>query len=77
MSIWWMYDNHTFKQLSDDIKEAAKQAIKLFDEDHWGSVGVRGKHQTETSRGIMVFARGDKQQFIKDLEEWVERETAL
>jgi hypothetical protein len=65
-----MYDNHTFKQLSDNKMEAAKEATELFDKDPYGSVGFKGVH----GNGLKVIGRGDKEAFKEDLKKWVESE---
>ena len=38
---WWMFDNHTFKRLSDDPSLAAAEAEECFEIDPWGSLFSR------------------------------------
>ena len=66
-----MYDNQTFKRLSDSKVEAAKEALKIFDEeDQYGSVGFKGVH----GEGLRVMGHGDRDAFKEDLKKWSESE---
>ena len=66
MSIWFMFDNHTFKRLSDNFHEAGKEAIELFDKDNYGSIGLKGSSGTG-----LVTANGNKEEFVKKVQLWI------
>jgi len=68
MAILFMFDNHTFERLSDDVPLAIKRAAELFDmsNGNYGSVGVKDGKINE----LVVHARGDKNRFVHDLSEW-------
>lgn len=72
MSIWFMYDNHKFKQLSDDPQTAMKEALAEFDYGGeiavHGSIGLRGEH----GDGLIIHASGNRAKFEKDLRQWVD-----
>lgn len=70
MSIWWMYDNHTFKQLADNPEDAYDQAINCWKGDPWGSLGVKGEH----GEGLRVCGSGreNRCEFINQLDNWKE-----
>lgn len=75
MSIWWMYDNHTFKRLSDNIKEAGKQAIMLYNKDNHGSVGIKDEHVSKNNcDDTMIFANGNKREFVRKVKLWIQKE---
>ena len=68
LSIWFMFDNHTSKRLNNDKTIAIKEALELFDQDSYGSLGTKG----ENGKGLEVFAHGDKIKFENDLKKWAE-----
>jgi hypothetical protein len=61
-----MYDNHTFKKLPCNPKEAYKQALECFDQDPWGSFGIAEKGDQR----LVAHGNGSRCDFSKQLDEY-------
>lgn len=70
MNFWWMFDNHTFRELGVDVDSAIRQAEALFEEDPWGSLFVRTDEPQPWLKmdGVHGHGRQHREKFRADLQ---------
>ena len=60
--LYFMRDNHTFRKMRAD--HIVEDALRFFDEDH---LGAHGMVRIGGPKGVYVNAKGNRQQFKRDL----------
>ena len=47
MKFYWMFDNHTFREIGTDLDAACEAARTLWHEDPWGTLFGRDQAENE------------------------------
>lgn len=67
MTFWWMFDNHTFRELGSDVAEALLAAELLFYVDPHGSLFVRDSEDPSNNLHVHGHGRNKREEFLQDL----------
>lgn len=73
--LWFMFDNHTFRQLSADADSALLEVMECYDRDKCGS--VFGKPQSSLGEGLHIGWKEPRDTFQARAAAWLKEAFAL